>query len=123
MIIIENEVSPMEFPKNLNQYKSMVAEKVARRRFLQQLSAASLAAMASGAPRRLMAEEEPVEHPEPTADACILLWMAGGMAAPETFDPKRYRPYEPGLAVADVLSTFPSIDTNVDSIKICEGLE
>ncbi|WP_231740693.1 DUF1501 domain-containing protein [Thalassoglobus neptunius] len=114
----------MKSPQKLNQHESMAAENVARRRFLQQLSAASLAAMASGAPRRLAAEdEEPVENPEPTADSCILLWMAGGMAAPETFDPKRYRPFEPGLPVADVLSTFPSIDTNVDSIKICQGLE
>ena len=27
----------------------------------------------------------------------ILLWMAGGMAQTETFDPKRYTPYQSGL--------------------------
>ena len=45
------------------------------------------------------------------------------MAAPDTFDPKRYHPFEKGLKVADMLSTFPAIDTAVDQIKICEGLE
>ena len=49
--------------------------------------------------------------------------MAGGMAAPETFDPKRYQPFEVGLPVEKVMSTFPAIDTAVDNIKICEGLE
>ena len=33
------------------------------------------------------------------------------------------RPFKPGTPVADVLSTFPAIDTAVDNIKITEGLE
>ena len=70
-----------------------------------------------------MVRGKDVQHPAARADACILLWMAGGMAAPETFDPKRYAPYHPGIAVNSVLSTFPSIDTVVDDIKICKGLE
>jgi hypothetical protein len=49
--------------------------------------------------------------------------MGGGMAATETFDPKRYQPYETGLDPAKVLSTFPSIDTVVDNIKLSQGLE
>jgi hypothetical protein len=77
-----------------------------------------------GAPRVLSAfEGDAIEHPAPTADACIVLWMAGGMAAPDTFDPKRYSPFKPGTPVKDVLSTFPAIDTAVDNIRICEGLE
>ena len=60
---------------------------------------------------------------DPTADTVILLWMAGGMAQTETFDPKRYTPYERGLESNRVLSTFPSIDTAVDNIKISQGLE
>ena len=62
-----------------------------------------------------------IEHPAAKADACILLWMAGGMAAPETFDPKRYEPFEVGLPVEKVMSTFPAIDTVVDNIKITPG--
>ena len=51
------------------------------------------------------------------------MWMAGGMAAPETFDPKRYTPFEIGVPSDRILCTFPAIDTAVDNIKISEGLE
>jgi hypothetical protein len=96
-------------------------ENVVRRDFIKQLSAAGVAALMARAPR-LLADEK-VEQPVPTADSCILLWMAGGMAAPDSLDPKRYKAFEPGTPVKDVLSTFPSIDTAVDDIKICKGLE
>lgn len=94
---------------------------LSRRDFLRNMTAAGLATLAAG-PARLLANE-PVKQPTPTADTCILLWMAGGMAAPETFDPKRYSPFEVGLPVEKILSTFPAIDTVVDNIKISEGLE
>ena len=45
------------------------------------------------------------------------------MASPETFDPKRYQPFEKGLPVERVMSTFPAIDTAVDNIKFTAGLE
>src|SRR5262249_25267566 len=88
-------------------------------------SAAAAAALAAGEPRPLFADDkgEPVQHPKPTADACILLWMAGGMAAPETFDPKRYVPFEVGVPSEKIMSTFPAIDTAVDNIKMTQGLE
>ncbi|UUO09149.1 DUF1501 domain-containing protein [Blastopirellula sp. J2-11] len=95
-----------------------------RRDFLQQLSAASAAAWMSGVPQLVSASEEAaIQQPKPKADACILLWLAGGMAAPETFDPKKYAPFEKGISVDSMLSTFPAIDTNVDGLKICKGLE
>jgi uncharacterized protein (DUF1501 family) len=94
-----------------------------RRDLLKALAGASLAALAAGEPLPAHAADEKVEHPKPTADACILLWMAGGMAAPDTFDPKRYVPFEVGVPSEKILSTFPAIDTAVDNIKITEGLE
>ncbi len=96
-----------------------------RRQFLRTASAATLAAMAAEAPRWLgAAEGEPaIEHPTAKADTCILLWMAGGMAAPETFDPKSYVPFEVGVPAEKIMSTFPAIDTVVDNIKISAGLE
>ena len=57
------------------------------------------------------------------ADAVIVLWMAGGMAQTETFDPKKYTPFAPGVPIKNVLSTFPTIDTKVDHIKFTQGLE
>lgn len=95
-----------------------------RRSFLQASSAAALAAMAVEAPGlALGADAAPLVQPAPRADACILLWMGGGMAAPDTFDPKAYLPFEKGLPVERVLSTFPAIDTVVDNIKLTAGLE
>lgn len=94
-----------------------------RRQFLKQMAAASTATMMAGAPRLVTANEAAVEHPAAKADSCILIWMAGGMAAPDTFDPKKYVPFEVGVPVADVESTFPAIDTSVDNIKISQGME
>src|SRR5262245_21230275 len=103
-----------------------------RRDFLKTTSAAALSTMAAGAPRLWAADNDAtdakdldssIDHPKPTADTLIVLWMAGGMAAPETFDPKRYQEFEVGLPVEKVMSTFPAIDTSVDNIKISEGLE
>lgn len=84
-----------------------------RREFL---SAAASAAVASAA--NITSSTMPAK-----ADTMILLWMAGGMAQTETFDPKRHTPFEPGLDPNRVLSTFKPIDTAVDNIKISEGLE
>jgi hypothetical protein len=83
---------------------------VTRREFL----ASSTAAVASAAASRKI---------EPKADTLILLWMAGGMAQTETFDPKPYTPFEPGLDPQRVLSTFRPIGTAADGVKISEGLE
>jgi len=94
-----------------------------RRDFLKTASAATLSALTAGPPRALFANEPPAEMIKPTADTVIVLWMAGGMAHTETFDPKRYTPFEKGIAPNEVLSTFPPIDTAVDAIKFSQGLE
>src|SRR6266498_6099525 len=95
-----------------------------RRDFLKTASAATLSALAAGYPRRLLADEAHAEaQRKATADTVIVLWMAGGMAHTETFDPKRYTPFEAGIPSEKVLSTFPSINTAVDSFKFSQGLE
>ena len=99
-----------------------IQEQLARREFLKELSTASAAAYACGGTRAL-GNTQDTPHPAAKADSCILIWMAGGMAAPDTFDPKAYSPFEKGLAVDNILSTFPAIDTSVDNIKITKGLE
>ncbi len=90
-----------------------------RRHFMRATGAAALAALAGKEPRLVAGTTKPVAR----ADSVILLWMAGGMAQTETFDPKRYTPYQSGLESNAVLSTFPSIDTAVDNIKLSQGLE
>lgn len=100
--------------------KQRLVEGLTRRDYMRQTAAAALAAFTGAAPR-LIGQEAPA--PQARADAMILLWMAGGMAQTETWDPKRYTPYEPGLESKRVLSTFPSIPTAVDGIRISQGLE
>ncbi len=96
-----------------------------RRDYLKSLAAAATAAWMAGEPRPLSANESggKFAHPKPTADSVIVLWMAGGMAAPDNLDPKKYMPFEVGLPVEQVASTFPAINTAVDNIKIASGLE
>src|SRR5210317_1650302 len=98
-----------------------IPESIQRRDFLKQLGLASTAALATNGTQAWGNED--IIHPAAKADSCILIWMAGGMAAPDTFDPKRYHPFEKGLDVNKILSTFPAIDTNVDGVQISEGLE
>jgi uncharacterized protein (DUF1501 family) len=98
----------------------MMAARLSRRGFVGVTAGATLAALAGREPRLVEAQGT---VPTATADAVIVLWMAGGMAQTETFDPKRYTPFEPGVRTERVLSTFPSIDTSVDNIKISQGLE
>src|ERR1700729_2811310 len=91
-----------------------------RRDFLKTASAATLGALAAGAPRLFADPEEKIA---PTADCVIVLWMAGGMAHTETLAPKRYAPFEKGMDPKGVLSTLPSIPAAVDGVKFSEGLE
>lgn len=88
-----------------------------RREFLK---STALAALSLPAPRALAGTQKLLPA---KADAFILLWMGGGMAQTETFDPKAYTPYEPGLPSERILSTFKPIPTAVDGIQISEGLE
>jgi uncharacterized protein (DUF1501 family) len=95
--------------------EEILASKISRRGFVG--AAGALAALTGAEPELVRAETKA------TADSIIVLWMAGGMAQTETFDPKRYTPFEPGVRTDRVLSTFPAIDTAVDDIKISQGLE
>ena len=109
-----------------------------RRDFLKTASAATLAALAAPAPRLWGATPSllagaagsasgglglPAAQTTPTADTVIVLWMAGGMAHTETFDPKRYVAFDKGVDPKGVLSTFPSIPTKLDGVRVSEGLE
>ncbi|MCS1407756.1 MAG: hypothetical protein M2R45_00916 [Verrucomicrobia subdivision 3 bacterium] len=94
-----------------------------RRDFLKTASSATLSALAAGYPVAALADSVTEKVPPPNADCLIILWMGGGMSATETFDPKRYVPFEKGMDPNRVLSTFPSIDTAVDHIKFSSGLE
>ena len=103
----------------MTQEERHIYSKLSRREFMGATAAATLAALTGREPVLARSQQKLAA----TADAVIVLWMAGGMAQTETFDPKRYTPFERGVKVADVLSTFPSIATAVDHIKFTQGLE
>lgn len=98
-----------------------------RREFLKTASKATLGALAAGAPLSAFlsscSAEQKKKIMDSKADTVILLWMAGGMAHTDTFDPKAYTPYENGLDSNRVLSTFKSVPTVLDGIHFSEGLE
>jgi hypothetical protein len=96
---------------------------LSRRDFLKTASAATLAVLATPRAYSVTDLARTLAKPRATADTVIVLWMAGGMAHTETFDPKAYRPFQAGMAPDSFLSTFPSINTAVDSIKFSAGLE
>jgi uncharacterized protein (DUF1501 family) len=102
----------------MNSEERQIHSKISRRGFMGVTAAGALAALAGREPELVRAASSAA-----TADAIVVLWMAGGMAQTETFDPKRYTPFEPGVRTEKVLSTFPAIDSSVDHIKISQGLE
>lgn len=94
-----------------------------RRDFLKKTSAAAMATMGMGAPLASLLSSCGTTTLPSTADSVILLFMAGGMAHTETFDPKKYTPFRKGMESKEVLSTFPAIPTALDGIQFSEGLE
>lgn len=102
---------------------------VDRRRFLH-LASLGVGCMATGGFRILPARagggtegSSGADAIRPTADAVIFIYMGGGQASHETWDPKRHTPFEKGMKAADVHSTFASIPTAVDGIRFSAGLE
>ena len=109
-----------EHDRSYEPRRDRIYRALSRRGFMGATAGATLASLVGREPQQLRAAQAPQKA---TADAVIVLWMAGGMASTETFDPKRYTPFAPGVPIKDVLSTFPSIDTEVDHIKFTQGLE
>ena len=94
-----------------------------RRDFLRKSSAATIAALAAGVPLTSFLSSCNSKKINASADTVILLWMAGGMAHTDTFDPKKFTPFSKGIKSNDVLSTFKSVPTALDGIYFSEGLE
>jgi hypothetical protein len=58
-----------------------------------------------------------------TADAMILIWLPGGVAQTDTWDPKQHTPFTPGMKGSDVLGTCPLIATAAAGVSFGAGLE
>jgi hypothetical protein len=97
-------------------------EPIHRRQFLAR-SLAGAAACGTIAPRGLLAAEAGADKVAAKADAVIFIWLPGGIAQADTWDPKTHTPFEPGMKGSDLLGTCPSIPTSVDGLRFGEGLE
>ncbi|HWD19187.1 MAG TPA: DUF1501 domain-containing protein [Verrucomicrobiae bacterium] len=58
-----------------------------------------------------------------TADAMIMIWLPGGVAQTDTWDPKQHTPYRQGMKGSELLGTCRPIPTSVDGVFLGEGLE
>jgi hypothetical protein len=100
--------------------------KFTRRRFLHtSMAAAACAGLSSYAfaetPEAAATKAAPKLVPK--ADAMIHIWLPGGIAQTDTWDPKKYTPFTPGMKGNELLGTCEPIPTSADGIFLGKGLE
>lgn len=88
-----------------------------RRTFLQQTGAVAGTTLAG---RSLFASPAAANVPKGNAEHVIFLWLGGGMAQIDTFDPKRRGNSKASPKVAG--SEYGTVDTIVPGVKFCEHL-
>jgi hypothetical protein len=93
----------------------MEAMLTSRREFVRTATATGLAA---AAPRGAVFANEAPEFPRGKAEHVISIWLGGGSAQIDTFDPKRKT--KDGLK--DPGSAYESIDTAIPGVQVCEHL-
>lgn len=69
------------------------------------------------------AQPELVPQPPARADACIFIWLPGGVAQSDTWDPKGYTPFTPGMKGSDLRGTCEPIPTAADGVMLGAGME
>jgi len=98
--------------------------KISRRNFLQTGVAA---AAGLGLPHYSFAEPtaaaKEIAKLVPKADAMIHIWLPGGIAQTDTWDPKKYTPFTTGMKGSELFGTCESIPTSADGIFLGKGLE
>ena len=53
----------------------------------------------------------------------IHIWLPGGIAQTDTWDPKKYTPFQAGMKGSELLGTCEPIPTSADGIFLGKGLE
>src|SRR5687767_7111689 len=103
-----------------------------RRHFLQSTAAATAAITSTPFARLLAQQPEPGGQPHtqhtptpitPRADSVIWIWLPGGIAQTDTWDPKAHTPYRQGMKGSELLGTCESIPTAADGIRLGAGLD
>ncbi len=89
-----------------------------RRKFLKQSAFAAGGTSLGLSP--LLASSSVVHFPKGKAESCIFIWLGGGMAQVDTFDPKRKGNSKANPKLAG--SEYDSIETIVPGVRYCEHL-
>ena len=53
----------------------------------------------------------------------IHIWLPGGVAQTDTWDPKKYTPFQAGMKGSELLGTCEPIPTSADGIFLGKGFE
>jgi hypothetical protein len=91
--------------------------KLTRRAFLARTGVGT-AALGLGGLSPLFAQEKKI-YPQGKAEHCIFVWLGGGAAQTDTWDPKRLG--DPQKKIAG--SAYPAIDTAIPGVQVCEHLK
>ncbi len=98
--------------------------KMNRRQFLQTSALAAAGLGACGLARGGVSDaEKAVMKLAARADAMIHIWLPGGVAQTDTWDPKKYTPYRAGMKGNELLGTCEPIPTAADGIFLGKGFE
>jgi len=93
-----------------------------RREFIQRSAGVAAGMSLTGL---LRGAESAAEKPKlvPRADSVIHIWLPGGVAQTDTWDPKKFTPYRAGMKGNELLGTCESIPTSADGIRLGKGME
>ncbi len=95
-----------------------------RREFIKVGAAGVAGAGLAAGPRALARPNDgPITPRTPRADACILIWLPGGIAQTDTWDPKEFTPFRAGMKGSELRGTCRPIPTAADGVMLGEGLE
>jgi hypothetical protein len=98
--------------------------KLNRRQFIQSSALAAAGMGLSPFANALPSEpEKTVAKLVAKADAMIHIWLPGGVAQTDTWDPKKYTPFRAGMRGNELLGTCEPIPTSADGIFLGKGLE
>src|SRR5213080_3517352 len=97
--------------------KIEITSECSRRDFLRRAGTATLAGLAGPAVLAASKREE-IVYPKGKAEHCIFVWLGGGAAHIDTWDPKRVGDFK---KVAG--SAYPATDTAIPGVQVCEHLK
>lgn len=100
-----------------------MGREVSRRDFVKCGLAATVGLSLPGLSHEVVGQTQPTNELTSKADSMILIWLPGGIAQTDTWDPKKFTPFAQGMKGSQLLGTCPSIPTSADNIFLGQGLE